>query len=321
MKVPLGIQDAWLALKQTAFEVIASTSDAFNSAVIGMQETANKIPFLSGKFGTGGSETLSNITQGARGEVSQIEQERQGIQGQISGIDNATDSAIDKMAFPTNEEGTAFDTKDNPTETGLEVLAEAEQKKIDRLPEIRADAKAKELEEEKKFREALNSTVTGYLLGNVKTEKATKEEVLQVHARFKNDMLALANSSNKQLAAIGKAYAISQATINTYEAANLAMATLPPPFGQIAAAAAIASGLANVRAIISTNPQSSAIAGTTSGLALGSIPPQDSGANNSTIAENQESAYYKNKLQIEFVGDAARVLQAVNKEGATAGFI
>lgn len=51
---------------------------------------------------------------------------------------------------------------------------------------------------------------------------------------------------------LGKAMAVADATINTYKAANLALATLPPPFGAIAAAGNVASGLINVSKIVST---------------------------------------------------------------------
>lgn len=59
----------------------------------------------------------------------------------------------------------------------------------------------------------------------------------------------LASSENSELAAIGKAAAITSATISTYEAANKALASAPPPFSFALAAATIAAGLANVATI------------------------------------------------------------------------
>jgi hypothetical protein len=52
----------------------------------------------------------------------------------------------------------------------------------------------------------------------------------------------------------GKIAATFQAGIDTYRAANLALATIPPPFGQIVAAATVVQGLANVKKINSTAP-------------------------------------------------------------------
>ena len=47
----------------------------------------------------------------------------------------------------------------------------------------------------------------------------------------------------------GKIAATFQASIDTFRAANLALATIPPPFGQIVAAATVVQGLANVKKI------------------------------------------------------------------------
>ena len=63
---------------------------------------------------------------------------------------------------------------------------------------------------------------------------------------------SLATSENKTLAAIGKAAAIAMATIDTYRAANVALASSPPPFNFILAAAVVTAGLANVAKISGT---------------------------------------------------------------------
>ena len=54
---------------------------------------------------------------------------------------------------------------------------------------------------------------------------------------------------NKKFFAAYKAFAIAQAIINTYQGATKALATYPPPFNFIAAAATVASGLAQVATI------------------------------------------------------------------------
>jgi len=51
-----------------------------------------------------------------------------------------------------------------------------------------------------------------------------------------------------------KAFAIAEAIINTYQGATKALATYPPPFNFIAAAAVVAGGLAQVATIRSQNP-------------------------------------------------------------------
>ena len=78
---------------------------------------------------------------------------------------------------------------------------------------------------------------------------------------FQQNMQVLAKTGNKELAAVYKAGAIANATIKTYEAANVALASAPPPFSFLLAGAAVAAGLANVSAITSTNAGSFAAGG------------------------------------------------------------
>lgn len=78
---------------------------------------------------------------------------------------------------------------------------------------------------------------------------------LEVASNFFGQLSQLQKSENSKLAAIGKAAAISQALINTYQSATAAysaMAAIPyvgPALGAAAAAAAIVAGLANVAQI------------------------------------------------------------------------
>jgi phage-related minor tail protein len=78
---------------------------------------------------------------------------------------------------------------------------------------------------------------------------------LSTASNFFGGLAQLQHSKNAQMARVGKAAAIAQATINTYQAATgaySAMASIPyvgPILGAIAAAAAIVAGLANVAQI------------------------------------------------------------------------
>ena len=67
---------------------------------------------------------------------------------------------------------------------------------------------------------------------------------------FFGELEGLQRSNIRELAMVGKAAAISNATIKTYEAANAALAAYPPPQSYAAAAAAVAMGLANVAQIV-----------------------------------------------------------------------
>ena len=82
-----------------------------------------------------------------------------------------------------------------------------------------------------------------------------QNQQLNTASNFFGQLSQLQKSKNKELAAIGKAAAITQAVINTYQsatAAYAAMASIPyvgPALGAAAAAAAIAAGMANVAQI------------------------------------------------------------------------
>jgi hypothetical protein len=64
--------------------------------------------------------------------------------------------------------------------------------------------------------------------------------------------LELAGGLVDEHSAAGKAIAVTLAVINTYQGATAALASLPPPFSFIAAAATVAAGLLNVNKILST---------------------------------------------------------------------
>lgn len=85
------------------------------------------------------------------------------------------------------------------------------------------------------------------------------QQQIQAASDAFGNLATLQNSHNKKAAAIGKAAAIAQATINTYQAATgayAAMASIPyvgPFLGAAAAAAAVIAGLANIAQIKSAN--------------------------------------------------------------------
>lgn len=83
---------------------------------------------------------------------------------------------------------------------------------------------------------------------DVELKKATDEEILMATANF----FDAASQLMGEHTAAGKAFAIITATIDTYVAANNALANIPAPANYIAAAATIVQGLANVKTIMNT---------------------------------------------------------------------
>ncbi|WLJ71047.1 tail length tape-measure protein [Sphingomonas phage Kimi] len=76
-----------------------------------------------------------------------------------------------------------------------------------------------------------------------------------------SDLATLSSSGNKKLAAIGKAAAVAQATIDGYLAVQKALAAFPPPWNIAAAAAVAIKTGAQVAGIMSTNVGSFATGG------------------------------------------------------------
>lgn len=98
-----------------------------------------------------------------------------------------------------------------------------------------------------------------YANASMQIEMQRQNVFLNSVGSFFGNLSALQKSENKKMAAIGKAAAIAQAMIQTYQAATAAYASLAgipivgPALGAAAAAAAIAAGLANVQQIRSQN--------------------------------------------------------------------
>ena len=102
---------------------------------------------------------------------------------------------------------------------------------------------------------ALATLDKNYKDESAKIDQARGQLQLQAASTLFGQLATLSSSHNKKIAAIGKAAAIAQTIINTYQSATeayAAMASIPyigPALGIAAAAAAIAAGLANVAQI------------------------------------------------------------------------
>lgn len=134
-------------------------------------------------------------------------------------------------------------------------------------------ARQKELKKEREEREALN--------------KATIDATSQLFG-------SLAQLSKKN-AKLQKAFAIGEATVNTYKGVTVALASSPPPANFILAAANLAAGLAAIRNIIGTSEDGSGSGGggmSSSGGGVGSLevstqPNINTSAQPSTLLNEQ----------------------------------
>jgi hypothetical protein len=169
--------------------------------------------------------------------------------------------ALDLELFEGNQSALFFifkkyqDARFNLEKENRATLSKEEEAEIDKKLESLTKAGEKEVQQKVKTNTMLTSLVDRSIKVN---EQANKKDLTnkQLTETAKLDLVAnTLNSAStligKQTVA-GKALAVASATIDTYRSANLALATLPPPYGAIVAGVNIASGLANVSSILST---------------------------------------------------------------------
>jgi hypothetical protein len=169
--------------------------------------------------------------------------------------------ALDLELFEGNQSALFFifkkyqDARFNLEKENRATLSKEEEAEIDKKLESLTLAGEKEVQQKVKTNTMLTSLVDRSIKVN---EQANKKDLTnkQLTETAKLDLVAnTLNSAStligKQTVA-GKALAVAYATIDTYRSANLALATLPPPYGAIVAGVNIASGLANVSSILST---------------------------------------------------------------------
>jgi len=118
------------------------------------------------------------------------------------------------------------------------------------IKEAEAEKKKKIDEEEKARIKALNE----YRL-------TAAQDTLQVVSNLAELFAGKSEKQQKKAFQVQKAVNIAAAVIDTYKAANSALASSPPPFNYIAMAAAITAGLINVKKIASQQFQSSSSSG------------------------------------------------------------
>jgi len=216
--------------------------------VLGM--VVEKIPFLSESLGLVGLN-FTEVTTAIQAQIDNII--TLGIQEQQTNQKRVLDSNITTAQFIANQKRLATESA--------------------------AALKKKEEDERKHQKEIKAQRDAGFQAYRENEEKVRLNDQLTLQQRrenFKSTMnfiSSLSTSKNKELAAIGKAAAITTATIDTYAAANKALASAPPPWNIALAALVTAAGFANVARI-------SGVA-----LAQGGVVLPRSGGTQATIGE------------------------------------
>lgn len=189
---------------------------------------------------------LSNARDKLRSEYAQPRQEftdRQTAIGEMVATGNQQNMADARAAQLSDLSGMGIDTSMFQSQ-----LQTQEAMFADYLAKIETMRAANALSEQE------------YANASLQIQMQRENMRLNSSKNFFSSLEGLQSSSNKKIAAIGKAAAIANAIISTYQSANsayAAMAGIPivgPALGVAAAAAAIAAGMANVAAIRSQGP-------------------------------------------------------------------
>lgn len=159
--------------------------------------------------------------------------------------------------------GTIEGVSKAPAPTGLDASVGGADSEIIRLnteAEQLDKWRATELEKQKAYLDlkAINEETYAARVDNInnqaaenraKIEQAKNTAIINQSSSFFGIMATLSQSGNKKLAAIGKAAAMAQATIDGYLAIQKALAAFPPPFNFIAAGVVGVATAANVSRI------------------------------------------------------------------------
>lgn len=104
---------------------------------------------------------------------------------------------------------------------------------------------------EENYLTALDNLNKNHATAQMQLDEAVAANKIQLHSDALGDLATIFGKESQA----GKFFASAQATMDTYVAANKALAAYPPPFSYIAAGAAIVSGLGNVKKINKTKTQ------------------------------------------------------------------
>jgi len=134
---------------------------------------------------------------------------------------------------------------------------------LDKQRAANEQKKAEELKTAEKIGADKSLIEKKYSKANIILNRAERDAKLNLAQGFASNIATIAGENTK----VGKAAAVAAATINTYQAATGAYAALAPipivgpALGIAAAAAAVISGISNVKKILATQPGSTPSAG------------------------------------------------------------
>lgn len=274
--------DAWAATSESNFldKTASKVGELKNVAQTAFDEMKNK-PLEAVKSQEALGNATVKTTQLAKEQADILKSFAEGLATQGSAISAQFDFANQALA-ESNAQQMALLSEDYAAKIQAQtdffaLQAELRDAQYVSEQEALASARANNLITEQQFLSAKTALAQKYALDNAKAQTAqTQFEVDQQKQRaenFKSTMStisSLSSSGNKELAAIGKAAAITNATIDGYAAVQKALASAPPPFNFALAGLVGAATAANV----------AKIAGVGLKGGIDSVPRSASGGNN-----------------------------------------
>ncbi|WP_043316572.1 phage tail length tape measure family protein [Microbulbifer sp. HZ11] len=190
-----------------------------------------------------------------------------------------------------------------------ELQLEEQQRRIE-------DRHQRQLDAERRLQDQLTSEQERQARERARIEAIAAQERERMVGNMWTNLESLTSSKSRKLFEIGKAAAIANAVISTYESANKAMTTLPWPLNLAAAAATTAAGLVRVQAIRSQQFKGgaqSAAAGVSSDVSVGagsnSTAPREPAIGPTEEREYQQPGTVVNlTIAGDLVGDNAQTI-------------
>lgn len=166
----------------------------------------------------------------------------------LAGVTQKIQEQIDKLILLGNQEQASANKSVSIQNTTSKTKIENQRKwnKEEEIEKLKQEEKFKKINEERVKRDL--DHIDRIREAN---KKANEDRVKNIESTL-NFISTLSTSHNKTLAAIGKAAAISTATIDTYRAINVALRSAPPPYNFALAALVGTAGFANVAKIAGT---------------------------------------------------------------------
>ena len=179
---------------------------------------------------------------------------------QLLQLEDANQVAIQdlKEQYRTQEEQKLIESAQTNFENEQAIFDENILAQLDKQRAANEQKKAEELKTAEKIGADKSLIEKKYSKANIELNRAERDAKLSLAQGFASNIATIAGENTK----VGKAAAAAATTISTYQAATSAYAALAPipivgpALGIAAAAAAVVSGLANVKKILATQPGS-----------------------------------------------------------------